>query len=163
MAQDFSFDIVSKIDLQEVNNAINQATKEISQRFDFRGSKTSITLEKDKISLSTEDECKLKNVIDILENKMVKRSISPKALEFSTVESSLGGTVKQTITLQQGIPKEKSKDIVKILKDSKLKIQTQIQNDQIRVSSRNKDDLQTAMKILKDKNFDFNMQFMNYR
>ncbi|MBI4651190.1 YajQ family cyclic di-GMP-binding protein [Candidatus Desantisbacteria bacterium] len=160
---EFSFDIVSKIDLQEVNNAINQATKEIAQRFDFKGSKTAITLDKETINITTDDECRLKNVIDILENKFVKRSIPIKALQHGTILSSLGGTVKQSITIQQGIPKEKTKEIVKILKDLKLKIQTQIQNDQIRVTGRSKDDLQSVMKHLRESNLDVNMQFTNFK
>ncbi|MBI5206168.1 MAG: YajQ family cyclic di-GMP-binding protein [Candidatus Firestonebacteria bacterium] len=163
MASDFSFDIVSKINMQEVLNAINYATKEIAQRFDFKGSKTEIKLEEENIHITTDDEYKLKNVIDILENKLVKRSVPIKGLQFGKVESSLGGTVKQTITLQQGIPKEKAKDIIKLIKDTKLKVQTQIQDDQIRVSGRNKDDLQEVIKIIQNKNFDFNMQFVNYR
>ncbi len=160
---DFSFDIVSKIDMQEVTNAINQAMKEIGQRFDFRGSKTNITLEKDTINILADDEYKLKSVVDILETKMIKRSVSIKALQFGKAESSLGGSIKQIITLQQGIPKEKAKDIVKIIKDTKLKVHVQIQDDQLRVSGRNKDDLQMVMKYLKDKNLDINMQFVNYR
>lgn len=160
---EFSFDIVSKIDLQEVNNAINQATKEIAQRFDFKGSKTAITLEKENINIATDDECRLKNVIDILENKFIKRSIPVKALQHGTIVSSLGGTVKQSITIQQGIPKEKTKEIVKILKDLKLKIQTQIQNDQIRVVGKSKDDLQSVMKHLRESNLDVNMQFTNFK
>ena len=165
MAKESSFDVVSKVEMQEVKNAINQATKEVSQRYDFRGSKTSLELKEDdkKIHISTEDDFKLKSVIDILQNKFIKRSISIKAMSYGTVTSALGGTVKQDITIQDGISTEKAKEIVKIIKETKLKVQAIIQDNQVRVSGKNKDDLQAVMNHLKEKDMDINMQFVNYR
>ena len=164
MAQDFSFDIVSKINLQEMDNAINMSMKEISQRFDFKGSVSSIKNEENKkIVVVSDDEFKLKNVIDILQGKLVKRGISLKFLDYGKVESSLGGSVKQEITLKQGIPQEKAKQINTLIKDKKLKVQPQIQGDQIRVSSKSKDELQTVMQLLRAANLDIELQFANYR
>jgi len=164
MAQDFSFDIVSKVDLQELDNAINMSMKEITQRFDFKGSVSSIKNEENKkIALVSDDEFKLKNVTDILQNKLIKRGISLKFLDFGKIESSLGGSVKQDITLKQGIPQEKAKQINNLIKEKKLKVQTQIQGDQIRVSSKSKDDLQTVIQLLRTANLDIELQFMNYR
>jgi hypothetical protein len=164
MAQDFSFDIVSKIDLQEMDNAINMSMKEISQRFDFKGSVSNIKNEENKkLVVVSDDEFKLKNVIDILQNKLVKRGISLKFLEYGKVESSIGGSVKQEITLKQGIPQEKAKQINTLIKDKKLKVQPQIQGDQIRVSSKSKDELQAVMQLLRAANLDIELQFMNYR
>src|SRR3990172_247657 len=142
MASDNSFDIVSKIEMQEIKNAIDQALKEVSQRFDFNGSKSDVTLEEknNEIILSSDDEYKLKSLIDILQAKLVKRGISLKALTYGKIESALGSTVKQNIKLQQGIPSDKAKEIVKVIKDAKLKVQSQIQGDQVRVSGKNKDD-----------------------
>jgi len=164
MAQDFSFDIVSKIDLQELDNAINMSMKEISQRFDFKGSVSDIKNEENKkLVIVSDDEFKLKNVIDILQGKLVKRGISLKFLDYGKVESSLGGSVKQDITLKQGIPQEKAKQINSLIKDKKLKVQPQIQGDQIRVSSKSKDELQTVMQMLRAANLDIELQFVNYR
>lgn len=165
MANENSFDIVSVVEVQEVINAISQAMMEIRQRFDFKGSKSDISLEeKDKkIVLISDDEYKLKSVIDILQSKLIKRGVSLKALIYGKVEPAAGGTVRQVITLQQGIPAEKAKDIVKIVKDAKLKIQTQIQNDQIRVSGKSKDDLQAVISLLRGKNLGIDLQFVNYR
>lgn len=164
MAQEFSFDMVSKINLQELDNAINMSMKEISQRFDFKGSVSSIKNEENKkIAVVSDDEFKLKNVIDILQNKLVKRGISLKFLEYGKMESSLGGSVKQDITLKQGIPQEKAKEINNMIRDKKLKVQTQIQGDQIRVSSKSKDDLQAVMQMLRAANLDIELQFVNYR
>lgn len=164
MAQESSFDIVSKINLQELDNSINMSMKEISQRFDFKGSISSIKNEENKkVIITSDDEFKLKNVIDILQNKLVKRGISLKFLEYGKVESSLGGSVKQEITLKQGIPQEKAKEINNIIKDRKLKVQTQIQGDQIRVSSKSKDDLQAVIQTLRGANLDIELQFVNYR
>lgn len=165
MAAENSFDIVSKIDLQEVKNAVDQALKEVSQRFDFKGSKSEIKLEEsaNEILISSDDEYKLKSLDDILQSKLIKRGISPKALTYGKVEHGLGGTAKQKINLQQGIPSDKAKEIVKAIKETKLKVQSQIQGDQVRVTGKNIDDLQTVMKLLRNKDFGIDMQFMNYR
>ena len=164
MAQDFSFDIVSKINFQEMDNAINMSMKEISQRFDFKGSVSDIKNEDNKkIVIVSDDEFKLKNVLDILQNKLVKRGISLKFLDYGKIESSLGGSVKQEITLKQGIPQEKAKQINIMIKDKKLKVQSQIQGDQIRVISKSKDELQAVMQTLRGANLDIELQFVNYR
>ena len=165
MAEQNSFDIVSKIDLQEVRNAVDQAMKEIKQRFDFKGSKSDITLEdKEKaIILLSDDENKLKSVIDILQTKIIKRGISLKALTYEKVEQASGGTARQKVKLQDGIPQEKAKEIVRMIKDAKLKVQSQIQGDQLRVTGKSRDDLQTVIALLKEKDFGIDMQFVNYR
>ena len=165
MAAESSFDIVSKIDLQEVKNAVEQALKELGQRFDFKGSKSEILLdEKNKeISVGSDDEYKLKSVLDILQSKLVKRGISLKALTYGKIEPALSGTVRQKISLQQGIPSEKAKEIVRVIKDLKFKVQSQIQGDQVRVTGKNKDDLQAVIKHLREKDFGIDMQFTNYR
>lgn len=165
MSKESSFDIVSIVEIPEVINAINQAMMEIKQRFDFKGSKSDIKLEeKDKkIVLLSDDEHKLKSVIDILQTKLVKRGVSLKALKYDKVEPATGGTVRQVITLQQGIPVEKAKEIAKIIKDTKLKVQAQIQGDQIRVAGKNKDDLQSVISLLRGKNMGIDLQFVNYR
>ncbi len=165
MADEHSFDVVSKVDLQEVLNAVQQSMREISQRFDFKGSKSNIELNKDKheITIVSDDEGKLKNVIDILQTKLVKRGISLKALNYGKVEEASGGTVRQIVTLQQGIPVEKSKQIAKLIKDSKMKVQAEIQKDQVRVRGKKIDDLQAAMKMIKEKDFDIHIEFINYR
>ncbi|MDA8235501.1 MAG: YajQ family cyclic di-GMP-binding protein [Clostridia bacterium] len=163
MSKENSFDIVSKIEMQEVDNAINQALKEIETRFDFKNSKSEIRQEKDQIILISDDEFKLKNVIDILENKMIKRGISLKALKYGKVEEAAGNTVRQVVDLQQGISKEQAKEVTKIIKDTKLKVQAQIQGDQVRVSGKVRDDLQAVIKALKDKDLDFDLQFINLR
>ncbi|MEW6108713.1 MAG: YajQ family cyclic di-GMP-binding protein [Nitrospirota bacterium] len=165
MAEEHSFDIVSRVDLQEVLNAVQQAMKEISQRFDFKGSKSNIELDKGKneIYIVSDDEHKLKSVIDILQTKLIKRGVPIKALDYGKVEQASGGTVKQTITLQQGIPVEKAKELVKIIKDSKLKVQSEIQKDQVRVRAKKIDDLQTIIKLLKEKDLGMHIEFLNYR
>ncbi|HAP67639.1 MAG TPA: YajQ family cyclic di-GMP-binding protein [Nitrospinae bacterium] len=165
MSKESSFDIVSIVEIPEVINAINQAMMEIKQRFDFKGSKSDIKLEeKDKkIVLLSDDEHKLKSVIDILQTKLVKRGVSLKALKYDKVEPATGGTVRQVITLQQGIPVEKAKEIVKIIKDTKLKVQAQIQGEQVRVAGKNKDDLQSVISLLRGKNMGIDLQFVNYR
>ncbi len=165
MANQFSFDIVSEVDYQEVDNAINQALKEIIQRYDFKGSKSEITLNKKEhiINIASDNDFKLKSVIDILQNKMIKRGISIKALKYGTVEPASGGTVRQEIKLQQGIEKEDAKNIVKMIKDRKLKVQATIQDEQVRVSGKSKDDLQDVMKMLKEAELEFAFQFTNYR
>lgn len=165
MSKENSFDIVSVIEMQEVVNAVNQAMMEIRQRFDFKGSKSDIKLEeKDKkIVLISDDEYKMKSVIDILQTKLVKRSVSLKALKYDKVEPATGGTVRQVITLQQGIPVEKAKEIVKIIKDTKLKVQAQIQSDQVRVAGKSRDNLQSVISLLRGKDLGIDLQFINYR
>jgi len=160
-----TFDIVSKIDLQEVSNAIQQAMKEITTRFDLKDSKSSITLEaKDNaIVLHSADEYKLKAVNDILQAKLVKRGISLKGLTYAPIESALGATAKQKITLQQGIPMEKAKAIVQLVKNSKKKVQASIQGDLVRVSGKDRDSLQEVIALLKQQDFGIDMQFTNYR
>lgn len=165
MAQEISFDIVSVLNMQEVDNAVNQVMKEILQRFDFKGSKSQVMLDKDKkiITLISDDEIKLKSVVDILQTRLAKRGISLKSLVYGKVELALGSTVKQVITLQQGIPQEKAKDITKLIRDTDLKIRTQIQGDEIRVFGRSKDDLQKVIGILREKDLGIPLQFTNYR
>ncbi len=165
MADEHSFDIASKVDLQEVTNAVQQAMKEISQRFDFKGSKSNIELDKVKneVLILSDDEPKLKSVIEILKDKFVKRKISLKSLIFGKMEPSLSGTVKQVITLQQGIPSDKAKEIVKLVKDTKMKVQCEIQKDQVRVRAKKIDDLQEVMKFLREKDLGIHMEFINYR
>ena len=165
MADEHSFDIASKIDLQEVLNAEQQATKEISQRFDFKGSRSSIELHKEKheIVLVSDDELKLKTVIDILQTKLVKRGISLKALQYGKVEQASGNSVRQVVTLQQGIPIEKSKEIVKIIKDTKMKVQAEIQKDQVRVKAKKIDDLQALIALLRGKDLGIHIDCINFR
>jgi uncharacterized protein YajQ (UPF0234 family) len=164
MAQQNTFDIVSEIDHAEVVNAINQALKEVQTRFDFKGSKSNIELEgKEAIILSSDDEYKLKSLNDILQTKFVKRNVPLKGLTYGKIETALGGTVRQRITLQQGIPQEKAKEIVKLIKDTKLKVQASIQGDVVRVSGRDRDTLQDVIAALRDHDFGIDMQFTNYR
>ncbi|HET6364369.1 MAG: YajQ family cyclic di-GMP-binding protein [Nitrospirota bacterium] len=163
MAAENSFDVVSKIDMAEVTNAVSQTLKEISQRFDFKGSKSNITQEKDALVIVSDDEYKLKSVVDILQTKLVKRGVPIKNLSFGKVEPAQGGTVRQRATLQQGIPTDKAKEIVKAIKDSKIKVQASIQADQVRVAGKNRDDLQAVIQLLKGKEFALELQFTNYR
>jgi uncharacterized protein YajQ (UPF0234 family) len=163
MPQDFSFDVVSKTDMQEVANAIQQAQKELAQRFDFKGSKSSIELTADEIILVSDDEGKLRSVKDILETRLVKRKVSLKALDYAAVEQSAGATVRQRAKIVQGIEGEKAKAIVKTIKDAKLKVQASIQSDQVRVVGRSKDDLQKAMALVREQDFGIPLQFTNYR
>lgn len=163
MAAENSFDIVSKIEMTEVTNAVTQTTKEISQRFDFKGSKSQITQEKDALVVISDDEYKLKSVVDILQGKLVKRGVPVKNLSYGKMEPALGGTVRQRITLQQGIPSDKAKEVVKSIKDSKIKVQAAIQSDQVRVSGKNRDDLQAVIALLKSRDFGIELQFTNYR
>jgi len=159
-----TFDIVRKIDLQEVTNAIQQAMKEITTRFDLKDSKSSIALEgKDAIILHSIDEFKLKHVNDVFQQKLVKRGVPLKGLSYGVVESSLGGTAKQKITMQQGIPIEKAREIVKLIKNSKKKVQASIQGDLVRVSGKDRDTLQDVIAMLKQQDFGIDMQFTNYR
>ncbi len=163
MAQDFSFDIVSKTEMQEVSNAVQQAQKELAQRFDFKGSKSSIELTAEEIVLVSDDEGKLRSVKDILETKLVKRGVSLKALEYAALEQAAGGTVRQKAKIVQGIEIEKAKAIVKAIKEAKLKVQASIQSEQVRVTGRAKDDLQKAMTVVKANDYGIPLQFTNYR
>jgi cyclic-di-GMP-binding protein len=163
MPQEFSFDIVSETDRQEVANAIQQAQKELAQRFDFKGSKSSIELTPDEIVLVSDNEGKLRSVRDIVESKLVKRKVSLKALDYGKVDAAALGTVRQRAKIVQGIETEKAKAIVKAVKDAKLKVQISIQADQVRVVGRSKDDLQRAITLVKEHDFGIPVQFTNYR
>ncbi|UFS71570.1 YajQ family cyclic di-GMP-binding protein [Geomonas sp. RF6] len=158
-----SFDIVSKVDMQEVDNAVNQTIKEIAQRYDFKGSKSEVTMEKESIKVLADDDFKLKAIIEILQSKFIKRGISPKALQMGKAEDASGSMVRQIITVQQGISKEKAKEIGAVIKETKLKVQSQIQDDQVRVTGKNIDDLQDVIKTLKGKDLDIELQFVNFR
>lgn len=161
---DNSFDVVSKIDLQEVSNAIQQALKEVNTRFDLKDSKSNIELEgKDAIVLHSADEYKLKAVNDVFQQKLVKRGVSLKGLTYGAVEAAAGGTAKRRITMQQGIPIEKAREIVKLVKDSKKKAQASIQADLVRVSSKDRDTLQEIISMLRQHDFGIDLQFLNYR
>ena len=164
MANECTFDIVSKTDLSEVKNAIMQATKEIEQRFDFKGSISKIELKnEDDLIFTSDNEVRLKAVIDVLQNKLVKRGVSIKSMEFGKIVLGNKGSVRQEVKILQGIPIEKAKNIVKIIKDSKMKVQTSIQGDQLRVSGKNKDDLQEAMALIKKNDQELDLQFANFR
>jgi hypothetical protein len=163
MAKDCSFDIASKVDLQEVDNAVHQTAREISQRFDFKGSKAEVTREGNSLKLSAEDEFKLKQILDILETKLVKRQVPLKALMRGKVEPAAGSRVRQRIELQQGIPMEKARELVKLIKGGKFKVQAHIQEDQVRVFGRDKDELQTVIEFLRQQDLGIHMQFINYR
>lgn len=163
MASTYSFDVVSEVDMQEVDNAVNQARKEIEQRYDFKGSKTEIEVNGEEIKISSNDEFKLNAVIEILKAKFIKRGISPKAMDLGKVEKASMGTVRQSGKLVKGISKEKAKDIVAEIKNSKLKVQAQIMENQVRVSAKDKDELQTIIALLKGKDFGIDLQFTNYR
>src|SRR5579872_1893117 len=164
MAAENSFDIVSKVDLQEVRNAIDQALKEVRTRFDLKDSKSEIRLEgEDAIQLASADEYKLEAVTEILRQKLVKRGVSLKALTFGTVEKATGSTVRQKVSLQQGIAGEKAKEIVRIIKDSKKKVQASIQGDTVRVTGKDRDALQEVIALLRGRDLGIDMQFTNYR
>lgn len=163
MSKDHSFDITSKANLQEVDNAISMAMKEIANRFDFKGSKSDISRAEEIIKIISDDDYKLRSVIDILKEKLVKRGVSLKFLDYQKAEEALGGTKKQDIKIKTGIAQEQAKEINKTIKESKLKVQSQIQGDQIRVSSAKIDSLQEVMKLLRAKNFPIELQFVNYR
>jgi hypothetical protein len=159
-----SFDIVSKVDLQEVSNAIQQALKEVHTRYDLKDSKSDIQLDdKEGLTLTSADEFKLKAVNDILQSKLVKRGVPLKALNYETIEPAAGSTVRQRVTMQQGIPIEKAREIVKLIKNSKKKVQAAIQGDLVRVSGKDRDTLQEIMALLKQSDFGIDMQYTNYR
>jgi uncharacterized protein YajQ (UPF0234 family) len=165
MADQFSFDVVSEVNMQEMKNVVDQATKEIKQRFDFKDSKTEITLkEKEKeLTVISDDEYKLNAVNEIIKAKCVKRGVSLKALNYGAIEPALGGTVRQVVKIQSGIAADKAKEITKSVKDSKLKVQAQIQGEQVRILSKSKDELQSAISFLKQQDFGIDLQFTNYR
>ncbi|HZQ91896.1 MAG TPA: YajQ family cyclic di-GMP-binding protein [Terriglobales bacterium] len=159
-----SFDIVSRIDLQEVSNAMQQALKEIHQRFDLKDSRSDIKMEgKDAIVLASQDEYKLKAVNDVFQQKLVRRGVPLRGLTYGAVEPAAGSSVRQRITLQQGIPVEKARDIVKLIKNSKKKVQASIQGDLVRVSGKDRDTLQEIIALIKQSDFGIDMQFTNYR
>ncbi|UJF35404.1 YajQ family cyclic di-GMP-binding protein [Paenibacillus hexagrammi] len=163
MSSESSFDIVSKVDMQELNNAIQQAEKEIATRFDFKNSKSSIKQEKDQLVVVSDDEFKLQNVLDILHAKMTKRGISIKNLEYSKVEPAAAQTVRQKISLKQGVDQENAKKINILIRDSKLKVKSQIQGDQIRVTGKSKDDLQAVITMLRKAEIPLDLQFVNLK
>lgn len=163
MAQEFSFDIVSKTEMQEVANAVQQAQKELAQRFDFKGSQSSIEFTEEELILVSDDEGKMRSLKDILESKLVKRKVSLKAVEWAKIENAALGNVRQKAKIVQGVESEKAKAIVKAIKDAKLKVQASIQGDQVRVTGRSKDDLQRAMSVVKANDFGIPVQFTNYR
>lgn len=163
MASDHSFDVVSKLDMQEVKNAVEQISKEIGQRFDFRGSASKVGLEADVLVLHSDDEGKLKSVVKVVEERMVKRHISLKALDWQPVEPAANATVRQRVLFRQGVPSDKAKQIVKQIKGMKLKVQAAIQGDQVRVSGKKLDDLQQVMGELKKADMGLPLQFENFR
>jgi len=160
---DFSFDVVSKIDVQELDNALNATRKEIDGRFDFKNSKATIVNTDKEITITTDDELKLKNVVDVLQSRANKRGISLKTFDFGKVEPAAGNAVRQVVTLKSGILKEKAKIVTEAIKAAKLKVAAQVQDEQVRVSSKSKDDLQKAQALLKALEIDVPLQFTNYR
>lgn len=163
MPQDFSFDVVSKTDMQEILNAIQQAQKELATRFDFKGSKSEIDFKEEEIVLVSDDEGKLRSLKEIVESKLVKRKVSLKAIDYQKLEQATLGTVRQKAKIVQGIESDKAKAIVRAIKDAKIKVQAAIQGDQVRVTGRSKDDLQKAINTIKESDFGIPLQFINYR
>jgi uncharacterized protein YajQ (UPF0234 family) len=163
MPSEASFDVVSRIDQQELDNALNQARREIENRFDFKNSKTSIESDGKKITIVSDDELKMRNVIDVLQGKAVKRGIDIKAFEFGEIEPASGGTVRRVISLRSGIPKDKSKAIMERIKALRLKVNAQYQDEQVRVSGKSRDDLQHVIADLKAMDFELPLQFVNFR
>ena len=165
MAGTSSFDIVSEVDLQEVQNAVVQAQKEIAQRYDFKGTHCAIdfNVREKTLTLSADDEYRLKSVIDVMLERLVRRKVPVKALNYGSLEPASGGTVRQTVRLRVGIEKEDAKRLVKMIKDSRRKVQAQIMDDQVRVSGKNKDDLQAVIALLREADLEFAIQFTNYR
>lgn len=163
MSSENSFDIVSKLDMQEMNNAINQAEKEIATRFDFKGSKSSLKLEKDELTIISDDDFKLENVLDILKSKMSKRGLTLKNLEYGKIEPASSGTVRQKIKLKSGIDQDNAKKINVLIRDSKIKVKSQIQGDQIRVTGKSKDDLQAVIQLLRKADLPLDLQFTNLK
>ncbi len=163
MAKTNSFDVVCRTNLEEVRNAIQQTMKEVGQRFDFKGSRSRVDLEDDELVLLSDDEYKLKQLIDVLEQKLVKRKVSLKVLNYQKIEDAAGGAIRQRVSIQQGIPIEKCREIVKLIKKQKLKVQSAIQGDLVRVSGRDRDVLQDVIAMLKAEDLGIEMQFTNYR
>jgi uncharacterized protein YajQ (UPF0234 family) len=163
VAKNESFDVVSKVDMQEVDNAVNQTKKEISQRYDFKNSKAEISLEDGGIKIIAEDDFKLRSIIDVLKTKMINRKVAVKNLEFGKVEEASGGMLRQRINIQQGIDMEKARQMVKDIKSLKIKVQAQIMEDRLRVSGKSRDDLQSVIQFLKEKDYQIQLQFVNYR
>lgn len=158
-----SFDIVSEVDLQEADNAVNQARKEITTRYDFKGSKSSLERDEAVVTVISDDEYKMEQVIDVLKGKFVKRKIDPKVLDFSAVEPASGGLVRQTVTIRQGVSTELAKKIVKLIKNSKIKVQAAIQGEQVRVTGKKRDDLQKVIALVKEAGLDMPLQYINFR
>ena len=163
MATENSFDIACNLDMQEVSNAVNQTLKEIQQRYDLKGSKCDVLLEKTEITLTVPDDMKLRAVTDILQSKLHRRGVPLKALSYGKAEPAAGGALRQKIALQQGIAIDKAREIVKLIKETKLRVQAQIQEDQVRVSGKSRDDLQSIIAVLKEKDLGIALQFVNYR
>lgn len=163
MAKDSSFDIVSKVDFSEVTNAINAAMKEISTRYDFKGSKSNVTLDKEELVLVSDDEYKLEQLKDVLIGKLIKRGVPIKNLDYKKIEGASGGTVRQRASLVQGIDKDNAKKINTIIKNSGLKVKSQVQDDQVRVTAKSRDDLQAVIAAVKDADLTIDVQFVNYR
>ncbi len=163
MAQQNSFDIASKVDRSEIVNALDQTMKEVRQRFDFKGSSAEVRLEEKELVLTAEDETKLRNMNDILQQKLVRRGVPLKALSYGRAEPAAGGTVRQRAAIQQGIPSEKAKEIVKFIKDTKARVQASIQGDVVRVSGRDRDTLQDVIAKLRARDFGIHMEYTNYR
>ena len=163
MAAENSFDIACKIDMQEVTNALDQARREIETRYDLKGSKNELTLDKTDITVAAADDMKLKAVVDILQSRLHKRGVPLKALTYGTVEQASGGVLRQKISLQQGIPIEKAKEIVRLVKDSKVKVQASIHEDKVKVAGKNRDDLQKVIAMVREKDLGIAVSFDNYR
>jgi cyclic-di-GMP-binding protein len=163
VAKDESFDVVSRINMQEVDNAVNQTTKEIQQRYDFKNTKSKVSLEDDSVKIIADSDFKLKSVIDILQTKMLRRKVPIKNLDYGKIEEASGGLVRQSIRLKQGIEPETARKMVKDIKGLKLKVQAQIMDEQVRVSGKNRDDLQAVIAFLKEQDYQLDLQFINYR
>lgn len=163
MAKDATFDIVSEVDMQEVSNAVNQATKEISQRYDFKGVKAEIEIEKDSIKITTQDDTRLRSIVDVLQSRLLKRSVPINNFEYGKVEPAAGGCVRQLVNIHTGIERELAKTIAKDIKATKLKVQTQYMDDKVRVTGKKIDDLQAVIAILKEKEYPVTLQFNNFR
>jgi uncharacterized protein YajQ (UPF0234 family) len=163
MAAENSFDIVCKVDMQEVTNALDQSRREVDTRYDLKGAKNDIKLEKQDITVTSADDMKLKAVIDIMQSKLHKRGVPLKALTYGDVEEAAGGAKRQKITLQQGIPIDKAKEMVRLIKDSKIKVQASINEDKVRVAGKNRDDLQKVIAMIREKDFGIAVSFDNYR
>lgn len=163
MAKDASFDVVSEVDMQEVNNAVNQTLKELTQRYDFKGSKSVVEIEGSSVKILTEDDMRLKSIIDILQSKFIRRGVSIKNMDYGKSENASGGMVRQIVTIKQGIESDVAKKLTKDIKDSKIKVQTQFMDDQLRVSGKKIDDLQAVIALLKEKDYGLELQFKNFR